>query len=304
MISEKYSSASGTYVNFDLYLPRILIRYKGIIQIHHALNSHSRRYKKFAEYLANVGYVVVVSDFPGHGTSLFNFEQGYFGRGDATKNLVSDMHRLRNLISKRYPDLPYYIIADGFATLVLKIYMVVYGDYINGAVLIGTNGKAKNTKLRKAIVETDSKLRGGLMHRSQTFKKRAHKKLSKRTSKGEDYRMSDEEEIRELNNDPFTNVTYTNQALLDIINLMNYTSQDSLLQRTPSYLPIYIVSGKIDAFGDFGKGPTWLYNKYKTYGLKDVTLKIYPGLKKDILHATSRRDIYLDIVTWLEERSI
>ena len=48
-----------------------MIRYKAIIQIHHAMGEHSGRYERFAEYLAHDGFVVVVSDFPGHGTSLY-----------------------------------------------------------------------------------------------------------------------------------------------------------------------------------------------------------------------------------------
>ena len=96
--SEKFTSATATHVNFDIYLPTVMIRYKAIIQIHHAMGEHSGRYERFAEYLAHDGFVVVVSDFPGHGTSLYNYEQGYFGIGDATKTLVEDMHRLRNII--------------------------------------------------------------------------------------------------------------------------------------------------------------------------------------------------------------
>lgn len=40
-----------------------MIRYKAIIQIHHAMGEHSGRYERFAEYLAHDGFVVVVSDF-------------------------------------------------------------------------------------------------------------------------------------------------------------------------------------------------------------------------------------------------
>ena len=32
--SEKFTSATATHVNFDIYLPTVMIRYKAIIQIH------------------------------------------------------------------------------------------------------------------------------------------------------------------------------------------------------------------------------------------------------------------------------
>ena len=54
----------------------MMIRYKGVVQIHHAMGEYVGRYRRFAEYLASDGFVVVVSDFPGHGMSLYNYEQG------------------------------------------------------------------------------------------------------------------------------------------------------------------------------------------------------------------------------------
>ena len=50
--------------------------------------------KKFAEYLSHEGFIVVVSDFPGHGTSLYQFEQGYFGKGNALDTLVEDIRHM------------------------------------------------------------------------------------------------------------------------------------------------------------------------------------------------------------------
>ena len=146
--TERYSSSTATHVKFDVYLPTVMIRYKAVVQIHHAMSEHSGRYERFAEYLAHEGFVVVVSDFPGHGTSLFNYEQGYFGIGDATKTLVEDMHRLRNIMAARYPDLPYFMIGNQLGSLVLRQYLANYGDFVQGAILLGTCGKQHFIKLK------------------------------------------------------------------------------------------------------------------------------------------------------------
>ena len=150
--TERYSSSTATHVKFDVYLPTVMIRYKAVVQIHHAMSEHSGRYERFAEYLAHEGFVVVVSDFPGHGTSLFNYEQGYFGIGDATKTLVEDMHRLRNIMAARYPDLPYFMIGNQLGSLVLRQYLANYGDFVQGAILLGTCGKQHFIKDRKSVV--------------------------------------------------------------------------------------------------------------------------------------------------------
>lgn len=61
--TERYSSSTATHVKFDVYLPTVMIRYKAVVQIHHAMSEHSGRYERFAEYLAHEGFVVVVSDY-------------------------------------------------------------------------------------------------------------------------------------------------------------------------------------------------------------------------------------------------
>ena len=167
---ETFSSTTKTLINFELYLPAVMIRYKGIVQIHHAMGEYVGRYQRFAEYLSSDGYVVVVSDFPGHGTSLYNYEQGYFGIGDATVNLVEDMQRLRNIIASRFPDLPYFILGNELGSIVLRKYVAKYGDYIQGCIFMGTCGKLKRTNIGKVFLKGEVLLRGA-MHRSKTLKK-------------------------------------------------------------------------------------------------------------------------------------
>ncbi len=55
----------------------MVLRIKGIVQIHHGIGEHADRYDHFASFLLNQGFVVVVSDFAGHGKSLIDFEQGF-----------------------------------------------------------------------------------------------------------------------------------------------------------------------------------------------------------------------------------
>lgn len=68
------------HVRYHVYEPKVVLRVKGVVQIHHGIGEHADRYEHFASYLLNQGFVVVVSDFAGHGKSLIDFEQGYFGK--------------------------------------------------------------------------------------------------------------------------------------------------------------------------------------------------------------------------------
>lgn len=299
--TERYSSSTATHVKFDVYLPTVMIRYKAVVQIHHAMSEHSGRYERFAEYLAHEGFVVVVSDFPGHGTSLFNYEQGYFGIGDATKTLVEDMHRLRNIMAARYPDLPYFMIGNQLGSLVLRQYLANYGDFVQGAILLGTCGKQHFIKLKKLIIKGDVLFKGP-MHRSKTVRKNVINKLFSH-DKDNYYQTGDNREMAQYLEDPFTDFTYTNNAYNEVLELIREVSLNQNIKKIPNYVSILILSGAKDPFGDFGIGPKWLYDNLKAQGQKDITLKLYNDSHNDLLHDKQRLEIYQDILDWLNNRT-
>lgn len=299
--SETFTSVGKTHVNFDIYIPTVMIRYKAIIQIHHAMSEYSGRYQRFAEYLAHEGFVVVVSDFPGHGSSLYNYEQGYFGEGDGTEILVNDMHRLRNIMAKRYPDLPYFILGNQLGSIVLRKYIAKYGDYVQGCILMGTCGKYKFLNANRMLLKGE-KLFKGEMYRSKTFKKRLVNNFENMT-KTKTFLTSVANEIEQYQQDPFTDFIYTNKAYFEVLNLIKEVSAEDTITKIPDYLSVYIVSGANDPFGYLGKGPKWLYDKFTEKGIRDLSLKLYENSYQDILHDCQRLEVYKDILDWLNERT-
>lgn len=299
-LTETYTSCTHTHIKFDIYQPNVILRYKGIIQLHHGLCEHSERYKKFAEYLSHEGFIVVVPDFPGHGTSLYHFEQGYFGQGDALETLVEDIQRLRHIIAKRYEDLPYFMIGVDFGSLVLLKYAGIYGDYINGMVLLGTCMKNSFYYRMKPMIDLNIFLHGN-MNRSRVIKKAIDLFLQKNLNGN--YKMANTKEVNLYLEDPLTDFVYTNQAYHDILDYIKYVSEEEHLQQIPSYLPIYLLSGGFDHFTRNGKDTIKLYNLLKEKGLNDVEYKVYQDRRQDILHENNYRDVYHDIMKWFDERT-
>lgn len=303
--TETFTSCTNTYVKFDLYLPLVMIRYKAVVQIHHGMCEYSGRYQKFAEFLSEEGYVVVVSEFPGHGSSLYNFEQGYFGMGNPRETLVNDMQRLRNIISDRYPDLPYFILGNQLGSFVLRQYISRYGDFIQGAIIMGTGDKFDKVVIGKGIVRVDSMIKGS-MHRSKTIKKALSTRLNAAflpVKTSVDYLTSDPQERKRYLDDPMTDFTYTNKAYKDMLSLVKFVAKDEVIAATPDYLSLYIISGKKDILGRMGRGPLWLYEKYKQKGIRDVKITLYKDSRHDILHELNRKEVYRDILSWLNERT-
>ena len=65
-----------------------------------------------------------------------------------------------------------------------------------------------------------------------------------------------------------------------------------------------IIAGEDDPVGRMGKGPSWLYNRYKKLGLSDVTLKIYSRMRHEILNETDRERVYRDILEFITRKSV
>ena len=49
-------------------------------------------------------------------------------------------------------------------------------------------------------------------------------------------------------------------------------------------LPVLLISGQDDPVGNGGKGVQAIYNRMKKTGMENVTLKLFPGARHDLLH--------------------
>jgi alpha-beta hydrolase superfamily lysophospholipase len=72
--------------------------------------------------------------------------------------------------------------------------------------------------------------------------------------------------------------------------------------RIPKDLPIYAISGEMDPVGA-NDGVMALVNRYQDeLGLGDVSYRLYPNARHEILNETNRDEVHADILAWLDER--
>ena len=65
--------------------------------------------------------------------------------------------------------------------------------------------------------------------------------------------------------------------------------------------PVLFISGADDPVGGT-KGVTAAYKTFKKAGVSDLTLKLCPGLRHEVLNERENAEIYAYILNWLEER--
>lgn len=297
-----YTSTMHVHVRYHLYEPKVVLRAKGVVQIHHGIGEHADRYEHFASYLLNQGFVVVVSDFAGHGKSLIDFEQGFFGLSHGPENLVEDMHRLQLIIQRKYPDVPYFMLGVDLGSVLIRKYMSQYGDYLEGAILLGTPACVEFKSIKKAYLYILKTLKGPLYKANQYFKSyhsHKNKKIFQYNS-DVDWLTSDEEEKQVFLNDPMTHFSYTVQGYRDIIEMISEVNSDESIMKIPHHLSLYIGVGEFDPMS---KGIHQLIEKYRKVQITDLNFKVFKGMRHALLFEKNKRDVYLDILMWLNERT-
>ena len=72
-------------------------------------------------------------------------------------------------------------------------------------------------------------------------------------------------------------------------------------QNTPKDLPMYIFSGDQDPVGEMGAGVKRVYRDYKNAGMKNLTLKLYPGGRHEMFNEINRKEVLKEMINWIHK---
>ena len=66
--------------------------------------------------------------------------------------------------------------------------------------------------------------------------------------------------------------------------------------------PIYFFSGSRDPVGGMGQGVAHVAKLFDAAGCRDVTVKLYPDGRHEMLNEINRQEVMEELRVWLEER--
>lgn len=277
----------------------------GVVQISHGLTDHIDRYDRFARFLCENGYVVCGNDHLGHGKEAAkNGKLGDFGERDTDIRMVDDMNLLANIMKKKYPDFPYYLLGHSMGSFLARLYTAQFGDGLSGLILCGTTHVSG-----KLSVLSEWVLPFGEMIGADKYSDTGSEVLGKITAKyfkedDENAWLSVSRENRdEALNDPYFDYPITNASAMMVAKMLLRASSDDCYATVPQGLPVMLISGGKDPIGFFGRGVLSACDKYEYYGA-DTFMKIYPGLRHEILNEDDYEGIYNDVLGWLNDNNI
>ncbi len=276
---------------------------KLVLQIVHGMTEHITRYEHLAEYMTEKGILVTGEDHLGHGET--GKEQGIFGyfcEKDPATVVVRDVHRLKKITQEAYPGVPYYILGHSMGSFIVRNYIFRYGKGIDGAIIMGTGQKSGGTlAFGKALAAVLGVLQG---KKSPCYllEKIAFGNSLKRIENPKtksDWLCCDEEVIARYKSDKLSDFTFTVNGYQTLFELISRAVDEKNARLIPADLPVFFMSGKEDPVGDYGKGVKAAYEMLKQAGVKDVSIKLYPGDRHEIVNEADKEVVFQDIYRWL-----
>mgnify|MGYP000959634912 CR=1 FL=1 len=77
-----------------------------------------------------------------------------------------------------------------------------------------------------------------------------------------------------------------------------FGSLSAVLETAPSELK------RVDGVGENGAGVRRAYLSFRKAGMRHLDIRIYPGMRHEILNETARSLVYEDVLSWLQQRRV
>ncbi len=275
---------------------------KGVVQIVHGMCEYKERYEDFIDYLTQNGYIVFAHDHRGHGGSVTaNENLGYFGdkKGEA---IVDDAALVTDEIRRLYPGLSVTLFGHSMGSLVVRAYIQKYEEKIDKLIVCGSPSKNSLAGFGLMLNGVISAFRGK--------KYRSRLMANASTGGGDDkfpgegknaWLTRDKTVVEKYNADEKCNFVFSCNGFSNLLHLVKNAYKKKKYSAKHSDLPIFFMAGADDPV--IGSEKKWLAAQQflRDVGYKNVTGKLYPKMRHEILNELGKEEVYADALAFIEK---
>ena len=279
---------------------------RAIVQIIHGIAEYIDRYDEFMSFLADNGIIAVGTDHLGHGKSIESEEQtGFFAYDNGWDYVVRDEEVLRLAMHENYPELPIIVFGHSMGSFMTRTLLIRYPDAFNAAIISGTGNQGAalvNGGLFMGNLVTCLK---GAHHYSKFLNNLAfgsYNKIYDNPKTEYDWLSRDEANVQKYIDDPLCGFIPSCSLFRDMMTGVKFITNKKNLTAMNKDMPVYFMSGDMDPVGECGKGVQKAYNNFLEAGMKDVSIKLYPGGRHEMLNEINKDEVYTDILAWLDSK--
>lgn len=275
---------------------------KGVVQIVHGMAEHAGRYDDFANFLNTKGYIVVADDHRGH-CKTANGKLGIVPDGDCFHDTVQDLIAITYEAISAYK-LPVMLFGHSYGSFLSQAYIQKASDIINGVVLCGSARQPSSlvnigslvSNIQKSILGKDKPAN---MVKNLTFG--SYNKKFKKEGSPNAWLSVNKENYIAFDDDRLSGQTMSLGFYTSFFKALKKLYTKNSLSGIRKSLPIYITSGDSDPVGGFSKYVDSLFNTYISAGIENVSVKLYPELRHEILNEKEKDTVYEDILAFIDK---
>jgi len=280
---------------------------KAVLQIAHGMIEFIDRYEDFAAFLCERGYLVTGNDHLGHGGSVKSKDDwGYLGE-NGYEHVLNDMYELTRISKELYPGKPYYLLGHSMGSFFARNYLAEYGKELDGAIIMGT-GFEPSFKIRSGMLLCRIiALFKGWRYRSPLINGisfGAYNKKFEPVKTRADWLSKDEKLVDWYVNEEKCSFVFTINGFYQMFRCILNLHNREALNRIPKDLEILFVSGEDDPVGSFGREVANSVESLREVGIKNISCKLYPNDRHEILNELDKSEVYEDLYRWLETKEI
>lgn len=281
---------------------------RGVVQLIHGMAEHIGRYDDFARFLADAGYLVAGHDHIGHGDTAGAPEhRGVIDAEGGADAMIEDAQMLRLLVSQQVASgTPYFIFGHSMGSLVLRSYLPRYGSGLAGAIICGTANepvavsRAGNLAARAIARVRGDDYRSNLLH---ALADGAYSRAIKDARTPFDWLSRDPAVADAFMADETCGFMFGAGAYATLTDLAYRAAVPATLAATPHEVPLLYVAGDADPVGKGGKGVAAAAESMEAAGAEDLTLRLFSGMRHEILNEIGKEEVYDFILEWINLKS-
>ena len=275
---------------------------RAVLQIAHGMIEHKERYLPFMRWMAAHGFACVIHDHRGHGESVASPDDlGYFGRNGG-EALVRDLYQVTRLAKERFGALPFFLLGHSMGSLAARVYVQRYGKTLDALIVCGSPSRrggisaaervfaraAEKTGDRRRIREIDRVFNAAFERRFR----REHLPYS--------WICADPAVVAAHNADPLCTFTFTVNGYQSLLWLLNAAYDMPRGSAPAPELPVRFLSGADDVCLINRRRFLSAAEHMRAAGYRNVSCRLFRGMRHEILLETGRKRVYEDILRFLD----
>lgn len=276
---------------------------KAILQILHGMCEHKERYAAFLQEMTSHGFVCAIHDHRGHGESVRQKEDlGYFYQ-DGGSAMVTDAYQVTQWIQAQFPNLPLFLLGHSMGSLVARCYLKRYPDVLDGLILCGSPSAAIGVGLGERVRAMLARKKGEQYHSEWLGKTvfSGFEKPFRVEGRKNAWLCRDSKVVDAYNQDPLCTFNFSLNGYEALLYLLRNTYDTENWNVVQPNLPIRFLSGAEDPC----RGNDAKFNQavelLRSVGYTDVTARLFPGMRHEILNELQKELVYADVQNTLEQ---